>query len=67
MENNIEKITALLEHLAHHNEHHAEEIMDLGPTLRQLGKEEAAALVEEGAKTMDEANAKLRKALEALK
>lgn len=67
MENNLEKITALLEHLAHHNEHHAEEIMELGPTLRELGKKDAAALVEDGAKTMNEANAKLREALAALK
>ncbi|MDO4542868.1 MAG: hypothetical protein Q4C00_08605 [Bacillota bacterium] len=67
MEEKTKKITALLDHLVHHNEHHAEEIGELAASARELGKEEAATLIEAGVKAMNESNIKLREALEALK
>ena len=46
MEDKARKIIALLEHLAHHNQHHATEIQELAAAARDLGNEEAAALIE---------------------
>ncbi len=67
MEDTAKKITALLDHLVHHNEHHAEEIGELAASAREIGKDNAAALIEEGVKAMEESNKKLREALEILK
>ncbi|MEE0776890.1 MAG: hypothetical protein U0M15_07520 [Bacillota bacterium] len=66
MEENTSKIAALLDHLVHHNEHHAEEIHELADNAKQAGNDEAAALIKEGVTLMDQSNAKLREALKAL-
>ena len=64
---NAEKIVKLLDHLVHHNEHHAEEIEELAASAKELGNEEAATLITEGVKLLENSNAKLRDALTALK
>lgn len=66
MEDKARKIIALLEHLAHHNQHHATEIQELAAAARELGNEEAAALIEAGVQAMNDSNSKLSQALEAL-
>lgn len=66
MEENTKKIAALLDHLVHHNEHHAEEIHELANDAKSLGNDGAAALIAEGVALMDQSNQKLREALKAL-
>lgn len=63
---NAEKIVKLLDHLVHHNEHHAEEIEELVAAAKALGNEEAANRIADGVKLLSESNTKLREALKAL-
>ena len=66
MEENTKKIAALLDHLVHHNEHHAEEIHELAENAKKAGNDDAAALIAEGVTLMDQSNKKLREALKAM-
>lgn len=66
MEKNTNKIATLLDHLIHHNEHHAEEIHELADNAKAAGNEEAASLIAEGVALMDQSNEKLSHALKAL-
>ena len=65
MEDN--KIIILMEHTIHHNEHHAEDFIDIASKLKEEGATDAATLAEEAAKDVNEAVRKLKEARELYK
>ncbi|MEG0875410.1 MAG: hypothetical protein RSB05_06710 [Clostridiales bacterium] len=66
MEENAAKIKALLDHLVHHNEHHATEIEELATSAKNIGSDAAAKLIGEGVELLEKSNVKLREALKTL-
>ncbi len=65
MEDN--KIIILMDHTIHHNEHHAEDFIDIAGKLTEAGATDAAKLAEEAAKDVNEAVRKLKEARELYK
>lgn len=67
MELNNEKFVIYIEHMLHHNEHHSEDMAEAIEHAKNLGKAEAAALLDEAKALQDRANAKLRQVVDQVK
>lgn len=61
-----EEAVALLGYMVAHNEHHAEELLELAENMRGLGLVEAAEEIENGVADLKEGNLKLRTAFALL-
>lgn len=66
MEDKMKELKALLNYLIGHNEEHAEEIKELAQTAKDLGSEEAHALLIKGVEELQTSNVSLKKAFDLL-
>lgn len=62
----VEETRALVGYMADHNKHHAMELAELAEKLKELGKNEAAELLEKSVAEFDKGNRYLEEALAAL-
>lgn len=62
-----DKIIILMDHTIHHNEHHAEDFVNLANDLEKLGETDAANLAKDAANDVNKAVDKLKKARELYK
>lgn len=62
-----DKIIILMDHTIHHNEHHAEDFINLANDLEKAGETDASNLAKDAAKDVENAVEKLKEAREIYK